>query len=164
LKELAHTAELPQAYADAHQHGNLGGVMRGGTNLEILPFVARPGLSSFVGFPRTHTNVGCDNKATYRPEMVILTTNGTHSYIDYSSQALHFGHSVLTPAQISDPCGKGRILLPSSIARFDDDPERDTMTMTFTVADSTVQVVNIRGVRRLVEGLPPIRSVWMAGT
>ena len=146
---------------DHHKHNDTQGAMRGGTNFEPLSFASRSGLSSFVGFPRTHTDAGCGKEAVYRPELVVLTTNGTHFYLDYSSQALDFGHALLTPPQYDDTCGKGRILLGNSIAKFDDMLGRDVMTMSFTVDDETVQVANVRGVRRLVEGLPQFnRTVW----
>jgi len=151
----------PAAYLDQHKHNDTKGVMRGGTNFEPITFSTRQGLASFVGFPRTHTDAGCDKEAVYRPEMMILTTNGTHFYLDYSSEALTFGHAILTETQFDDACDKGRILLGNSIARFDDALDRDIMTMSFTVADETVQIAKLQGVRRLIEDLPQFKqATW----
>jgi len=155
----AYQQDFPAAYFKAHKHNDTGGVMRGGTNFVPINVQNRLGLRSFVGFPRTHTDAGCGNEAIYRPELMVLTTNGTQFWVDYSSQPLDFGHSLLTHAQIEDACDSGRILLANSITRVDDVDGQDETTVFFTVADSTVQVARIRGIRQLVQELPQFNSL-----
>ncbi|KAK5088430.1 Beta-mannosyltransferase 1 [Lithohypha guttulata] len=137
-----------------NKYNDTQSAMRGGSNFEPLGISPGPGLTSFVGFPRTHTDAGCGKEAIYRPVVAIMTTNGTHFYLDYMSSGLDFGHSVLTEAQYNDVCDKGRILLTNSIAKLDPRPQHDTLTLSMTVADSTVQVANLRGVGNLVSNLP----------
>lgn len=132
--------------------------MRGGTNFIRVDVQDRPGLISFVGFPRTHCEEGCGLEAMYRPELMVLTTNGTHFWIDYLSESLNFGHSVLTEDQLDDACDTGRIMLANSITKFDEKNNlggrTDTMTVSFSVADSTVQIATVKGIRALVQALP----------
>lgn len=145
------------SYTEAHKYNDTKGVMRGGTNFEPLNVSPGPGLTSFVGLPRTHTDAGCGKEAIYRPVLTVLTTNGTHFYLDYMSAALDFGHAILTHNQYNDVCEEGRILLANSIIKFDSRPNHDTLTVSFTVADSTVQVAKLRGITNLVENLPPFQ-------
>lgn len=155
----AYQQDISVAYQDAHKHNDTGGVMRGGTNFVPINVQNQPGLNSFIGFPRTHTDAGCGNEALYRPELMVLTTNGTHFWVDYSSSALDFGHALFTQAQTEDACGSGRILLANSIARVVDLDGRDETTMSFTVDDATVQIATIRGIRQLVQELPQFKSL-----
>lgn len=145
-------------YLEAHNYGSLEGDIRGGTNFVPVPFETRPGFVSFVGFPRSHVENVCGQDAIYRPFLMLLVTNSTHFFLDYASAALDFRQSILTEAQYSDHCGDGRILIANGIARFDDRIGNDVMTMTVTIADSTVQVVRLYGVRALIANLPQLRS------
>ena len=149
----------PSNYTEAHKHNDTQGVMRGGTNFEPLPasLQTRPGLTSFIAMPRTHTDGGCGKEATYRPEFMVLTTNGTTFYLDYASEALNFGTALLTPEQAGDVCDKGRILIANSIARIHDDKygkNKDSMVVSFSVDDSTVQVAKVIGVQQLLGSIP----------
>ena len=143
-------------YTESHDYGEIECRMHGGTNFEPLNIPTVSGLRSFVGLPRAHTGAGCGKEALYRPILVLLSTNGTHFYIDYSSEALDFGHSILDPAQLEDVCNDGRILLANSITKISS--LDDTMSVSFTVADSTVQVAEVHGVRKLMEHLPQFHS------
>lgn len=79
--------------------------MRGGTSFEPLAHQRKPGPISFMGLPRTQTESSCDGKAVYRPELVILTTDGTDYYADYASEILDFGTSLLDEKAREDVCG-----------------------------------------------------------
>ena len=68
------------------------------------------------------------------------------------STALDFGHALLTNAQYDDVCDQGRILLPDSIAFFDEDT--DILSMSFSIADASTKVADIRGIRKLISDLP----------
>ena len=141
-------------YTDAHKYNDTKGALRGGSNFEPLNISPGAGLTSFVGFPRTHMDIGCEGKSLYRPSMAILTTNRTHFYLDYMSMALDFGHAVLSHEQYNDPCDEGRILLTNSIVRYDSRPEIDALTLSLTVADQSVQVAKVHGIANLVDNLP----------
>lgn len=150
----------PEAYISEHKHNETGGVMRGGTNFEPLPATlqTRPGLMTWVSLTRTHTVQGCGDEAFYRPELMLLTSNGTTFYLDYASEAITvFDKFFLTSAQLGDPCRKGRIFMANSIARVYDDRygrNKDVMEVSWSVDDDTVQVAKVRGVQALIAGLP----------
>jgi hypothetical protein len=117
--------------------------MRGGTNFEPLAYQCRPRMISFVGLSRTRTEAACNGNAVYHPELVILTTDREIHYLDYTSEALHFGSSILEEQARKSICDGGRILTPLSISKIDG--EDDILTGSFSVADSTVQFASIKG-------------------
>lgn len=152
-------------YADKHKHKDTHGVMRGGTNLEMLPYQRRAGLTTFVGIPRTHTEFHCTvaRKVNgYRPEIMLMTTNGTAFWFDYFSEALDFGSVMLKDPPRNEICDANRILISNSIARIE--PRKDLMTVSFSVNDETVQVARIKGVQALADRLPQFQpGVFKAG-
>ncbi|KAK5069923.1 Beta-mannosyltransferase 1 [Lithohypha guttulata] len=159
---LAYEQPLSIPYLADHKYNDTGGVMRGGTNFEPLPasIQTRPGVFTFVGIPRTHSGAGCSGGAFYRPEIMLLTTNGTHYYFDYASVALTFGSALFTQSQAGAPCEGGRIFMANSISRIHNDqygPNKDVMEVTFSIADNTVQTTKIKGLQALVKTLPQFR-------
>ncbi|KAI0976657.1 hypothetical protein F4678DRAFT_414023 [Xylaria arbuscula] len=130
------------------------GRMNGGTNLISIPLNNTAGKMAYVGFPRTHMDAGCLMGASYRPElMVMVAVSGSSFYIDYLSQWTDFGSAVLPPQVQIDPCGDGRIMMASSIARWDTDNGQDVMTLFLSLADAMVQVLRVHGVLAYVDGL-----------
>ncbi|KAI1309812.1 hypothetical protein F5Y03DRAFT_347436 [Xylaria venustula] len=130
------------------------GRMNGGTNLVPVPLKNAAGKIAYVGFPRTHMDAGCLLGSSYRPElMVMVAVNGSYFYIDYLSQWTDFGSAVLPPQVQIDPCGDGRIMMASSIVRWDTDNGQDVMTLFLSLADSMVQVLRVHGVFTYVYGL-----------
>lgn len=152
-------------YADKHKHNDTHGVMRGGTNLEMLPHQRRAGLTTFVGMPRTHTDFSCTlarGEAGYRPEIMLMTTNGTAFWFDYFSEALDFGNIIFRIPPRDEVCDANRILISNSIARIE--PRKDVMTVSFSVNDETVQVARIKGIQGLADRLPQFQpGAFQAG-
>ncbi|KAF7846020.1 hypothetical protein BT93_L5588 [Corymbia citriodora subsp. variegata] len=138
---------MDEDYTKAHGHFDAKTTITGGTNLVLLPEQTRPGLLSYIALPRTHTDVGCkqsDGEAGYRPELTVITTDGTSFWFDYYSDPIEYGEVVFGnfSTAIGDACNDGRILLTNSIARIE--PVQDIVTVTISVADKTVQVLRIR--------------------
>ncbi|KAJ9620370.1 Beta-mannosyltransferase 1 [Knufia peltigerae] len=139
-------------------HDDPHGRMSGGTNLVPIPIASSPGVHAYVGFPRSHIDFGCKDDAMYRPEMMIMTAHGQQFHINYMSEPIDFGAAALTPDAVTDPCGEGRILIANSVARWDRSSGHDLMTLSFSVADVTVQILQLEGVSRFIEQLPFLRS------
>lgn len=158
------------------QHDDHDGSLRGGTQLVPIPLsnqkteslFGSPNVQAFVSFPRTHVEKagGC-RQAVYRPELAVLVTNTTHFYLTYASEALDFGEGiVMDAAALADPCGKGRIMITNSIARWDlngrdaNGKQMDVMTLSLSVDDATVQVLRVAGVWSLLRGLPSLSNYF----
>ena len=136
------------------------GNLRGGTNFMPIPistFEGRPKVCIWAGFPRTHIEAGCG--AVYRPEYVVLVKTGSHFHLAYASDSFDFGTAVLSKEARNDPCEEGKILIPNSIALWDTRFEDDVMTVTFSVADTTVQVARIRGLLAFTKTLPQLQEL-----
>lgn len=161
----AYIQPIPASYSTKHMHNETSGAMRGGSNFEPLPpsLNIRPGLTSFIGIPRTHIDAGCLKEAQYRPEFMVLTTDGETYWLDYVSQEASFGTKILPPDLADDPCDKGRIMMANSIARMHNykpgKPKQDLMEVTFSVADSTIQIATLKGLVDVVANLPQFDPV-----
>ncbi|KIW20595.1 hypothetical protein PV08_01170 [Exophiala spinifera] len=138
-------------------HDDPHGRMSGGTNLVPIPIASSPGVHAYVGFPRSHIDFGCKDDAMYRPEMMIMTAYDRQFHINYMSEPIDFGAAALTPEAVTDPCGEGRILIANSVARWDRSSGHDLMTISFSVADVTVQVLQLEGVSRFIEQLSSLQ-------
>ncbi|GAM87357.1 hypothetical protein ANO11243_053810 [Dothideomycetidae sp. 11243] len=133
------------------------GFLGGGTNLEPVKLGPNSsGLQAYIGFPRSHTSVGCTTDSIYRPELMIMTVEAGRFHIMYLSQPTDFGTAVLSQAAVDDPCGEGRILIANSIARWDQ--QNDIMTLTISVDDATTQVVRLKGVLKHIQSLTGLRD------
>ncbi|EXJ95561.1 hypothetical protein A1O1_00683 [Capronia coronata CBS 617.96] len=158
------------------QHDDHDGSLRGGTQLVPIPLsklkrdspFGSPNVQAFVSFPRTHVEKagGC-RQAVYRPELAVLVTNTTHFYLTYASEALDFSEGiVMDAAALADPCGKGRIMITNSIARWDlngrdsNGKPMDVMTLSLSVDDATVQVLMVAGIWDLLRGLPSLATYF----
>jgi beta-1,2-mannosyltransferase len=153
--------------------------LRGGTQFLPVPLprgVSTTGTQAFVAFSRHQVRyvpyTNCE-RPCYRPELEVLTTNGTHFYLAYVSEPIDFGPGVIfSSAQLSDSCGSGRILIPNSIARWDTGitvsdtgpgqlaPFTDAMTLTLTINDNLMQVIQLAGAHRLLQSLPSLASYF----
>lgn len=125
------------------------------------------GIQVFVGIPRTHTEqtTYC-YKASYRPELTVMVTNGTHFFLTYVSDPMDFGvETLLSSSRFHDPCDSGRIVIVNSISDWDTDAKTaqsgktDVMTVTLTVNDATVQAMRFSGILGLIRGLPSIQRL-----
>lgn len=146
-----------------HEHG---GSLRGGTNFVPIPLLSTWGKFSntqiYVAFSRTNIPGFCGG-SFYRPELTIMIRQGTHFHLAYTSESLEFGNSLVDLGLADDRCGKGRILIPNSIAQWDVEGGQDVMTVTFSVDDKTVQVARIHGMLGLVQRLPPVQNLLRPG-
>lgn len=148
---------------------DVSGTLRGGTNfvpirlppvtdLQSASHLTTQPMRAYLGFPRASIEGSCP-KPFYRPQLVIMVTNGIHYHLAYASYSLEFGSSLFDPvAAAADPCGAGRIVIANSIAQWDTDG-RDIMTVTFSVADRTVQVARLKGVLEFVAHMPGLIDV-----
>jgi hypothetical protein len=136
-------------------HGDADGRMTGGTNLVPLPMKSKLGASLFMGFPRSHVEVGCNGKSVYRPALMILSAYNKNFHLDYMSDSIDFGSAALPEEAFLDPCGEGQILIANSVAKWDRSHERDILTLSFSVADSTVQVLQLHGLLDFIEQMYP---------
>lgn len=135
-------------------HNDTHGRMSGGTNLDPLTIKGARGVQAFIGFPRTHIDVGCTDDSMYRPTLMILTATRNHFHIAFMSDSIDFGELAFTPEALEDQCGEGRILIANSIARWDNPVGQDVMTISFTVDDSTTQMLRLHGLWAFIQRLP----------
>ena len=155
---------VPEGFK-GHHHEE-GGNLRGGTNFIPIPLpqtrrARTPSLPihAWAGFPRTMNEVGCGDRI-YRPEFAVMMLAGTDFYLAFASEPLGFGTAIVELMPGDDGCEKGRFLIPNSIARWE--APDDTMSVTFSVDDSTVQVTRIRGLLEFVRHMPPIQEMQRA--
>ncbi|EXJ83698.1 hypothetical protein A1O1_07322 [Capronia coronata CBS 617.96] len=150
--DLVYEQKVAEGLAGAHDdtHGRISG----GTNLVPLQLKSSTGAHAYVGFPRSHIDVGCKSVSMYRPELLVLTAYGDDFYLNFLSDSVDFGDAALPPEGLSDPCGEGHILITNSIAKWDQSSRKDEMTISFSVADSTVQILRLHGVYKLLQNLP----------
>lgn len=146
------TKDLAGSHDDSH------GRMSGGTNLVPVPLPSSSSVRAYVGFPRTHTEVGCKDAAMYRPELMVMTVQGSDFHLNYMSEPLDFEGAAMSQEATADPCGDGRILIANSIARWDRSRGQDLMTLAFSVADTTVQILRLQGIGRYIEQMPLLDS------
>lgn len=151
---ITYQETIPEAVleAEAKQDKAMKDVVHGGSNLEPL-HLSSATSQAFVGFPRVRLmSPGCKRGAAiYRPILTLLVSNTTHFAIAYMSEALDFGHTVLTSLQSYDVCAFGRILIANSIARLE--LQSDKMILSYTVDDSTIQIGIVEGIASLLKRL-----------
>lgn len=150
--DIVYEQKIAEEFAGSHDdtHGRISG----GTNMFPLDVPASPGVHAYVGFPRSHIDAGCKDSALYRPELMIMTAYKSEFHLNYLSESIDFGDAALPPEGLTDPCGEGRILIPNSIARWDRSARTDILTLSFSVADSTVQVLRLKGLSKYIRQLP----------
>ncbi|KAE8334120.1 hypothetical protein BDV24DRAFT_170558, partial [Aspergillus arachidicola] len=123
-------------------HEDTRGEMRGGTNFVPVPMFEHSGVQIYIGLPRTHLAY-CKSGATYRPEITVLSGFESSFHIAYASVATEFGHSVLHQDLLDNPCTKGNILIPSSIARWAYNSGEDIMSVSFSIADNDIRILRL---------------------
>ncbi|KAJ9606247.1 Beta-mannosyltransferase 1 [Cladophialophora chaetospira] len=140
---------------EGNGHLNINGRMTGGTNLVPLRQDSESDRYTWVGFPRSHINTGCtSNFAMYRPHLMIMTKHESNFYFNYISAPLDLGSLAFSEEALHDPCGEGQILIANSIAKWKFAEEPDSITLTLSVDDATVQSLDLKGVSKFVEQLP----------
>jgi hypothetical protein len=102
--------------------------------------------------------MGCRDAAMYRPELMVMTAHGSEFHLNYMSEPIDFGGAAMSLEAAADPCGDGRILIANSIARWDRSWGQDLMTLAFSVADTTVQILRLQGIARYIEKMPHLNS------
>lgn len=138
-------------------------LMRGGTNWFAVPIeTAGKDVQAWASFTRTMIGGICGQRF-YRPEFTVMVRVKSVFHVAFMSLPMDFGSAVLEPAQTADPCGKGRVLTPLSIAGWDMRPGHDILTATMTVNDATVQVLRLRGLYDFVQKLPMIQRLREGG-
>ncbi|CAK9440351.1 uncharacterized protein LODBEIA_P44510 [Lodderomyces beijingensis] len=152
------------------------GPLRGGTQLfnlhSILPehLKANKEREIYVGFARAHLdNCGCGS-VMYRPNLVIVVRDSwnykprymiTHVSSSLSLDIPVGGWDILYPENV---CLRSSILIPNGIsmwhARFDPHGKilEDYLTLTFSIADNTVQRINIRGLLQVIDQMGVLES------
>ncbi|EXJ87576.1 hypothetical protein A1O3_04536 [Capronia epimyces CBS 606.96] len=160
--DIVYEQQTTEGLAGTHHddHGRISG----GTNLVPMPLKSKSGAHAYVGFPRSHIDVGCKSVAMYRPELLVLTAYGDDFYLNFLSDSIDFGDAAIPPAGLSDPCGEGHILITNSIAKWDHSSRKDEMTISFSVADSTVQILRLHGVYKLLKHLPYLGATLQRDT
>ncbi|KIV94872.1 hypothetical protein PV10_02593 [Exophiala mesophila] len=159
--EIVYEQEVPENFANQHreEHGSL----RGGTNFVPVPIPAHmrvdPRVRVYASFPRTNIERHCDG-SFYRPEFVVMVMIGDQFHMAFASESLDFGNSILELGPEDDRCGKGRILIPNSIAHWDTSAGQDIMSITFSVNDETVQVARVEGILKFVQNLPQFKTLF----
>jgi hypothetical protein len=89
-----------------------------------------------------------------------MVTAGTHFHLAFPSDNLGFGAAVIDPVSAAaDPRGAGRVLVANPILLWDTNHGQDIMTLTFSVDDSTVQVVRLQGMLGFCTGLARFEGV-----
>ncbi|TKX23059.1 hypothetical protein C1H76_4711 [Elsinoe australis] len=147
-----------------------------------------PNYQMFLSFPRTHTEKteACP-WAVYRPEIMVLLTNGSSWVVAHASFPIDLGAgTLLSEKDFMQPCAAGRILLFNSIASWDtaadlgkarfvggdsdSAPSRlntkdgrasdltDVMTITATVNDASAQAVRLTGILDYLKKLPSVQE------
>lgn len=159
--EMVYEQEVPENFANQHreEHGSL----RGGTNFVPVPIPSHmrvdPRVRVYASFPRTNIERHCDG-SFYRPEFVVMVMIGDQFHMAFASESLDFGNSILELGPDDDRCGKGRILIPNSIAQWDTSAGQDVMSVTFSVNDETVQVARVEGILKFVHHLPQFKTLF----
>jgi beta-1,2-mannosyltransferase len=155
------TGLCEHVYPEAHTDNN-DNLMRGGTNFVPIPLPESPtssnNVQAWAAFPRTTIDKTCGLTRFYRPEFLVMVRINGAFHIAYISAPTDFGNAVIDLTPDEDPCVKGRIMLPNSIAHWDTRPSHDILTLTMSVDDSSVQILRVRGFLDLVLGLPIIQE------
>jgi beta-1,2-mannosyltransferase len=134
--------------------------LKGGTNFVPIKLKNMPPssqINAWVSFPRTHIDACEGGYPVYRPALMMMINIGSQYFLKFASGPLDFGGAIIGPPDKENGCGRGRILIANSIARWEHESQRDVMTITFSVDDRTVQVARVTGIQNFLESLP-----WMA--
>ena len=137
------------------------GYIRGGTNWMPIPMDAgEQDMRAWVSFPRTMVEKVCGERF-YRPEFAVMVNTGHEFYMAFVSEPTGFGSAIFSLEPGENPCEKGRIMTPNSIARWQtgDGQEEDVMTITLSVNDATVQIVRVKGLLDLVDRMPVLQAL-----
>ncbi|EXJ86729.1 hypothetical protein A1O3_03683 [Capronia epimyces CBS 606.96] len=162
--EFAYEQSVPEGFLT--QHHEDGGSLRGGTNFVPVPLPASmhvdPKVQVYAAFPRTNIERHCDG-SFYRPEFVVMIKIEDQFHLAFASESLDFGNAIIELGPDDDRCGKGRILIPNSVAQWDTNDGQDVMSVTFSVNDETVQVARVQGLLTFVRNLPQFKNLLKQG-
>jgi len=144
-----------------------------------------PVYQAFMGLPRCHSEShGRCDRAVYRPEFMLIITNGTSWVTSYVSSPFDLGPGVLFNVDnYTNVCTYSKWLIGNSIASWDFNVElsthglndnkntslnglhdyrvvgkTDVMTLTFSVNDVTSQAIRMTGLMNLIKELPSINQ------
>lgn len=132
------------------------GALRGGTPMINIRDLNIPeinkrlpsGKEIWIGFPRAHlTNCGCSNHM-YRPNLAVISKTGTNFKISHISSFMSFNVELIgwypNQEKLCDPNIQS-VFIPNGISEWVFDGETDLMTLTFSLSDVTVDMIQIRG-------------------
>ncbi|EMG50975.1 hypothetical protein G210_5498 [Candida maltosa Xu316] len=135
------------------------GPLRGGTSMiniqHVKPDLQLPSNKEiWVGFPRAHlVECGCGSDM-YRPNLAVITKTDSDFKISHISSFLSLNvkpEGWTKDNAVCDPRVPS-VVLPNGISRWEmnNDNNEDTMTLSFSISDSTVDFIHIKG---LLKGL-----------
>ncbi|RCK54834.1 Beta-mannosyltransferase 2 [Candida viswanathii] len=132
------------------------GALRGGTPMINIRDLNIPGVNKkllsdkeiWIGFPRAHlTMCDCSNHM-YRPNLAIITKTGSHFRISHISSFMSFNVELIGwyPGQnkLCDPNVQS-VFIPNGISEWVFDEGSDLMTLTFSLSDITIDMIQVRG-------------------
>ncbi|CDK27353.1 unnamed protein product [Kuraishia capsulata CBS 1993] len=142
------------------------GALRGATNLVSIPGAKfADGRQAWVGFPRTRiVNCGCGD-TTYRPNLMVFVKQGDQFIIDLISGSIDFNLKVMPWDGVGESCsGRYSVLIPNSVDNWEitqylgDNYFEDYMTVTFSEADRTSSVVQVKGLLNYIRRIPEAKT------
>ena len=132
------------------------GALRGGTPMVNIRDLNIPGINKklptdkeiWIGFPRAHlTDCRCSNHM-YRPNLAVITKKGSHFKINHISSFMSFNVQLIgwypEQKELCDPNIQS-VFIPNGISDWVFDDESDLMTLTFSLSDVTIDMIQIRG-------------------
>lgn len=136
------------------------GALRGGTQMlslrSILPAVLLPrNKEVWVGFARANiVGCGCGQKM-YRPNLAVMTKEDGRYVLSQLGSFTSLNVEVRGLGSDKYQCGPKdySVLIPNGISGWNIEQDTsDTMTLTVSVADDTVEMVHIQGILTLLLG------------
>ncbi|KAK6459361.1 uncharacterized protein RJT20DRAFT_15435 [Scheffersomyces xylosifermentans] len=121
------------------------GPLRGGT--EMIQFDLH-GHSAWIGFARAHIDdCGCGS-SMYRPNLAVLMKHGEEYKISYLSSFLTLDIPPQGWYSPKDFCRAGvpDVIIPNGISSWETSGDRDLMTLTLSVSDDSLHVLQLRNV------------------
>lgn len=101
----------------------------------------------WLGFARAHLKCAC-SKSMYRPNLAIITKIDGKFKISHASSFLSFDIPMikwsLNSKSLCDDDGASA-LIPNGISDWVIDDENDYLTLSYSVSDSTVDIIHIKG-------------------
>lgn len=102
-------------------------------------------LNIWIGFARAHIKCACA-ESMYRPNLAIITERDGKYKISHTSSFSSFNIPLINWAADSTGLCDGRsVVIPNSISDWVVEGDDDYLTLTYSVADSTIENIHIKG-------------------